>query len=287
MKRILLITNLVVIAATLTGCGTLPQAQVDSIYTAAAQTMAVTLTYNAVQSEVFAEATHTAEELATLKAPTSTEMAAPLPSETPLPANTATPEILIPTATATLYGKASVTAAENTNCRTGPTAYFDYQSALMAGQTAEVVARDSNTNWYQIVDPEDSTQKCWVTNKTTSLSGDLSLIPVITVPITPQPYYSISGWLSDNDYEGTCPVTITAYGKIKANTGSYDDITYGFSNNMGLSLAGGTTEFKKAGSQTFSSDFTISSDTDGYIRFNMYDPDDLSTGKLKLHVDCE
>lgn len=286
MKKKTVFANILLAAVILGGCGIAPQANSspDLFYTAAAQTMAVTLTYGAVQNGVFEQATQNAIELATLNAPTATVL---VPSETPTAEITATPESTTPQPSATLMGTVSVTATENTNCRTGPTAYYEYQSAFMAGQVAEVVARDSNTSWYQIVDPEDATLKCWVTDHSTTLNGDLSLVKVVTVAITPIPYYSINGWISPSSYAGACPVTITVYGKIKANTGSYDDISYGWSTNFGVDPGSGTTEFHKAGSQTVSAAFTITADTDGYVKFHMYDPSDLSTGKLKLHVDCD
>lgn len=258
--------------------------QGNPYYTQAAQTIAVTLTSISVANTIEASSSQTAAVLATQMAPTA------IPTESLLPTLTATPEVTLtpgismsPTSLATV----TLSATTNTNCRTGPAGYYKYQSALMVGQTVRVLGRTPTNSWWLIEDPEEPTKSCWVWNDTTVVSGDPQLVQTIIFVSTPEPEYTISGYLSTDDYSGSCPVTITAYGKIKANTGSYDDLSYGWTTSFGVDLGGGTTEFHKAGSQTFSSSFTISSDTDGYVRFKLYEPALQSTGKMYLHVDCE
>jgi hypothetical protein len=138
-----------------------------------------------------------------------------------------------------------------------------------------------------IEDPEESEKSCWVWNDTTTVEGDPSTIVVVSVPITPYPSYSISGSVSPASYSGACPVTINVGGKIKATAGSDKDISYGWTSNFGIDPGSGVTEFDEAGTQTVGASFTIDEDTSGYIRFKLFSPVELSTGKIKINVDCD
>jgi hypothetical protein len=119
------------------------------------------------------------------------------------------------------------------------------------------------------------------------VDGDPTLAPVISVPKTPVPSYSISGSVSPATYSGACPKTVTIYGKIKATAGSDKDLTYGWTTNFGVSPAQGLTEFDEAGTQTVSTTFEITEDTTGYIRFRLYKPVELETERFKMVIDCD
>ncbi len=277
MKKPIKLVHILLSVVLLAGCAPLSNAaNTAPIYTAAAETIAVTLTYGSVQSTILAEVNATKEPTAT---PTLafTETATPTATETLIPTQEFTATLTTP----------MISATRNTNCRMYPSARGKYQSALMVGQKVAVRGRLGDNSWWFIEDPEDSKQSCWVWNDTTVVEGDPALAQVITVPVTPYPSYSISGSVSPSSYSGVCPVTIKVTGKIKATAGSYDDIYYGWTTNFGVSPGSGYTEFDSAGSQSFSATFEITSDTSGYVRFHMYEPEDMSTGKLKLNVDCD
>jgi hypothetical protein len=246
------------------------------IYTAAAETIAVTLTYGAVQSSILTEVAATQAPLPT-STPEVTATSQPLPTET-LQLTLMT----IPTMTS-----AMITADSNTNCRVYPSGYAKYQSAFMVGQKVAVRGRLANNTWWYIEDPEDSNQSCWVWADTTTVEGDAAAITVVTVPLTPYPSYSISGSISPASYSGACPVTISVSGKIKATAGSDKDISYGWTSNFGIDPGSGVTEFDEAGTRTVGASFQITEDTSGYIRFKLFSPVELSTGKIKLNVDCD
>jgi hypothetical protein len=281
MKKTIFTYNAILIMLTAVGCTIQPSSNNNPgpIYTAAAQTIAVTMTYGSIHStiEAFSNSTATTPVLS------ATPTVEATPTDTPVPLLTSTPEITL----TPMPSIAMISSTMNTNCREKPGGYSPIQSGLMVGQKVAVKGRLAANNWWLIVDPDDSARTCWVWNDTTLVEGDVNSIPVLYVPMQGSPVYTISGSVSPNDYSGSCPVTITVTGRIKANAGSYDDLSYGWTTNFGVHPGGGTTDFKKAGSKTFSASFTISEDTSGYVRFKLYEPITKSTGKMYLHVNCD
>ena len=98
----------------------------------------------------------------------------PLPQFTPTIALTPTPLIPI------------VTVSQNTNCRTGPSTQYDLIGALLVGETAEVVGKNSATNYLVIKTPGGS-GTCWLWGQYATVSGNISLIPEVAIPPTPTP----------------------------------------------------------------------------------------------------
>lgn len=106
------------------------------------------------------------------------------PTETPAP----------PTATLTLTPTPAFTntpaapqlsVSVDTNCRTGPGRIYDYVDALVVGEKAEPLGRDSGSGyWYARL---ASGAMCWVWGEYTTITGDVSRLPVFTPPPTPTP----------------------------------------------------------------------------------------------------
>jgi uncharacterized protein YgiM (DUF1202 family) len=70
----------------------------------------------------------------------------------------------------------------NANCRFGPGTDFLSVGALMVGQTVPILGTISDRTWWQIDNPWAAGTKCWVSNAVTSTSGDLSKVPVLSIP---------------------------------------------------------------------------------------------------------
>jgi hypothetical protein len=111
---------------------------------------------------------------------------APLAS-TSNPAFTPTPEFT-PTITQTSTPSVtSVTVSENTNCRTGPGTAYGITSALLIGETAEVVGKNTPTNYWIIKTPGDPGSTCWLWGKYATVTGNIAALPEIPIPPTPTP----------------------------------------------------------------------------------------------------
>lgn len=93
---------------------------------------------------------------------------------------TLTPE---PSFTPTLQ-KPSLTVSTNTNCRTGNGKNYDYVGALVTGEQAEILARDSGNYWYVRL---PSGTMCWLWGYYATITGDTSALPVFTPPPSPTP----------------------------------------------------------------------------------------------------
>ncbi len=279
MKTAITLVYIFLIASLLAGCSLLAPAVTtdpNPLYTQAAQTIEATLTYGAVQSTILAEVNKTVE-------PSVTPTVQPSDTVMPTIAETIAPTVGF----STTLTNSMVSATTNTNCREYPSSTGNYQSALLVGQKVELRGRLADNSWWYIEDPEESSKSCWVWNDTTVVEGDPTVALVISVPRTPIPSYSISGSVSPSSYSGVCPVTITVHGKIKATAGSYNDLTYSWATNFGVSPGSGVAEFPAAGTKSFSASFVISADTSGWVKFKVDGPVSLTTGKLNMTVDCD
>ncbi|OQX61373.1 MAG: hypothetical protein B5M51_08090 [Anaerolinea sp. 4484_236] len=114
---------------------------------------------------------------------------APLPAMTVAPPTiTLTPTITF-TPTITLTPTPSipmVSVSQNTNCRSGPGIVYDYLGALLIGEKAELVGKNT-INDYWIIKNQDQFGNCWLWGRYATTEGDISAIPEWTPPPTPTP----------------------------------------------------------------------------------------------------
>jgi len=109
------------------------------------------------------------------------------PSETPLPSLTPTPSVT-PSPTYTFTPTVPmVSVSGNTNCRTGPGTVYDLVFVLTVGQTAQVVGRDGEGQYWVIRNPSNPANSCWLWGNYATVTGDWSALPVIPAPPTPTP----------------------------------------------------------------------------------------------------
>ena len=110
----------------------------------------------------------------------------------PPPGATATftntpPATETPTMTLTLTPSVPmVSVSQDTNCRTGPAKIYDYVGALLIGETAEVVGKNTSEGYWIIKNP-DSSGTCWLWGYYATVSGNTANLPEYDVPATPTP----------------------------------------------------------------------------------------------------
>ncbi|NIS79556.1 MAG: hypothetical protein GTO14_04965 [Anaerolineales bacterium] len=97
----------------------------------------------------------------------------PTPTSTP----THTP------ATSALWVSVSV----DTNCRAGPGEAYEYLGALLIGEKAEVIARNSGGTYFYIYNPDFPPEFCWLWGQFADVEGEVSILPVFTPPPPPAP----------------------------------------------------------------------------------------------------
>ena len=106
------------------------------------------------------------------------------PSGTPTPASTSTPTA------------PKIRVSENTNCRSGPAANYDFRGALLVGQVAEVAARSTVANYWYIHNPDRPGDFCWLWGEFATLEGDSSALPAYTPQPSPTPSIDFILYLS-------------------------------------------------------------------------------------------
>jgi hypothetical protein len=161
--------------------------------------------------------------------PTASQTASPTASVTATPSLTPEPS-LTPTFTTspTTIVIASLTAAVPlisvsvpTNCRAGPGLPYHVEGYLLVGEAAQIVARDPTGNYWQIPNPDDIGDYCWVWNGYATISGYTGGLPMYTPPPTPTPTATATPSPSfDLSYEGLVWCTSVWWAQIEIeNTG--------------------------------------------------------------------
>ncbi len=101
-------------------------------------------------------------------------------------AASATPEaaLLPPANAAPPSGAPTVTVSTATNCRTGPGQAYPSIFGLPVGQIAEVVGKNTSTNYWIIKIPNGA-GTCWLWGQYATVTGDTSALPTVAIPPTP------------------------------------------------------------------------------------------------------
>jgi hypothetical protein len=104
----------------------------------------------------------------------------PGPTYTPtLPGPTYTPTMVISPTSATPMVTPKTDAA---NCRFGPEVGFLAVGGLNLGNTVPIHGTIGDMSWWQIENPQDPGTFCWVSAAVTNTFGDLSLVPIVSMP---------------------------------------------------------------------------------------------------------
>ncbi len=79
-------------------------------------------------------------------------------------------------------GAVTVSVSQNTNCRLGPSQEFKDVYALIVGQTAEVVGKNTIDNYWIIKIPDGSGKTCWLWGRYATVSGDTAMLAEAVTP---------------------------------------------------------------------------------------------------------
>lgn len=108
------------------------------------------------------------------------------PTASPAPANTSAPTAIPLTSTPEPTSTPSVPMVtaldQDVNCRFGPSLKYLSIDALLAGESAELIGRTSDNGWWQVDGPRYGNGKCFVGSNVTTVSGDISSVPVVSAP---------------------------------------------------------------------------------------------------------
>jgi hypothetical protein len=210
--------------------------------------------------------------------PTDLPTQIPLPTDTPPPTLTSTPSV--PTAFAKDVG---------VNCRFGPSVAWLAVSSLGVGQSSQIVGKNSDGSWWYIVDPFNSSGKCWVATSVTTTGGNLASVPVVETPqasvikgtvfVDPR---TISTDDCDDDIK---PLKIT--GTIETNGPT--TVKWYFKTQQGGDMSNQTTKFDAFGVKEFSVEYPLSSPlTPGtyWVRLVIIDPNSTQA-EATYKIECK
>ena len=93
------------------------------------------------------------------------------PTDTPIP----------PTATESIPPEVALT--KNSNCRVGPSTYYNVVDQIASGKDMPVVGRNEDSTWWQIVN--DTGRECWIFYENATPNQDFSSLPIGEAPPLP------------------------------------------------------------------------------------------------------
>ncbi len=204
-----------------------------------------------------------------------------LPTQTPLPTNTPPPTLTFTPSVPIAFPKET-----NVNCRLGPGTGWVPISALVVGQSSQITGRSADGNWWNIVDPQSSGRRCWVSVGVVNTAGNLALIPVVESPKA-----TVTNVTAEVD-----PKTTSVAGcigpilpiKIKGTieTNGPTTVKWHFETQLGGAMTNQSTDFDAFGSKDFSVDYTPPLTAGTYwVRLIVTSPNDMQA-EAKYKIEC-
>lgn len=95
----------------------------------------------------------------------------PLPTDTPVP----------PTATESIPPK--ITLVKNSNCRLGPSIFYNSIDQIASGTELPVIGRSENSEWWQVVN--NTGRECWIFYELATPNQDFSSLSIGEAPPLP------------------------------------------------------------------------------------------------------
>lgn len=203
------------------------------------------------------------------------------PTQTSLPPNTPPP-----TSTTTPTVPVALPKDVAVNCRLGPGVGWIVVSGLSVGVSSQIVGKSGDGGWWYIVDPFNSSRKCWVASSVTNTAGNLANIPVVEAPKA-----TVTKVTVDVD-----PKTLSVPGcigpilplKIKGTieTNGPTSVEWHFETQPGGAMTTQTTNFDAFGSKDVSVDYTPTLTAGTYwVRLIVTKPNDIQA-EAKYTLEC-
>lgn len=196
------------------------------------------------------------------------------PTPTPTPLVSPTP-VFTPTSATPMVTPEEV----DINCRFGPDTTFLTTGSLRIGEIVPIRGTIADRSWWQIEDPRNLGSFCWAKADLTTTSGDLSLVPILAVPIGLVTNLTITTSAVVHGYCGgpnatSFSVSITTNGPAVV---TYHLEIYNGDGTLRNTTADATRTFLAFGTQTFDPGGAYSTDCGNYyIKVIVTVPNNLS-----------
>lgn len=203
------------------------------------------------------------------------------PTQTPLPTNTP-PATLTSTPTVPVAFPRDV----NVNCRLGPGTAWVPISALIVGQSSQITGKTGDGAWWNIVDPQNSSRRCWVSASVVSTAGNIAAIPVAEAPVAAVTNVTIDVAPRTISIPGCIgPITPSEItGTIETNGPT--TVRWRFETQLGGSMGNEDTDFDAFGEKEFEVDYTPPLSAGTYwIRLIVTSPNNIQA-EVTYTVEC-
>lgn len=206
---------------------------------------------------------------------TETPTFTPVPSNTPPPTTTSTPTVPV-----------AFPREQPVNCRLGPSTGWIQLSALNVGASAQIVGKSSDGGWWNVVDPLNSSRRCWVASSVTNTAGNLAGIPVAGGPSASVTKVSIDVE-PDTINAAACPGAgdpIEFSGTIETNGPT--TVTWHFETEQTGALPTDTIGFDAFGTEDFSTYYTpMLGEGTYWVRLIVTSPNAMQA-EAEYEIDC-
>lgn len=207
--------------------------------------------------------------------PTEQPTQTPLPTNTPLPTLTFTPTIPI-----------AFPKDVNVNCRLGPGTNWVSLSALVVGQTSQITGRSSDGGWLNIVDPQNSGRKCWVSASVVNTAGNLAPIPAVENPQASVTNVTITVDPKVISVPGCIGPILASKIKGTIETNGPTNVKYRFETQLDGSMGNQSVDFDSFGTKEFTVEYTPPLTAGTYwIRLIVTNPNNMQA-EVKYKVEC-
>ncbi|HNA89337.1 MAG TPA: SH3 domain-containing protein [Anaerolineales bacterium] len=95
----------------------------------------------------------------------------PTPTETPIPV------------TPTLQLSPKITLTKNSNCRAGPTTFYNVIDQIASGTELPVIGINEDNTWWQVINATN--RECWIFNENATPNTDFRSLPIGEAPPLP------------------------------------------------------------------------------------------------------
>lgn len=206
-----------------------------------------------------------------LASATTQPLATDLPTQTPLPSDTPPPA---PTSTSTI--PIAFPKDVNVNCRLGPGTAWIPTSALVVGQSSQITGKSSDGSWWNIVDPQNASKRCWVSSSVVNTGGNISAIPVVDSPKASVTNATVNVDPKSISVTGCSGPILPLKIKGTIETNGPTSVKWRFETQLGGAMGDQTTNFDAFGAKDVSADYTppVSAGT-YWVRLIVTNPNDL------------
>ncbi len=217
-------------------------------------------------------ATGCAAKAPPLPPPTATLSPTPLPTSAPIPPTPTQVEVL------------AQVVVDVANCRFGPGTIYEPRGEIRKGRLLTAVGRNAQSEWWQIKDPLNPGDFCWISAQTTELRGSAEALLIVAPPAVS--VVKIDLRVEPKLIFVKCdqfPQAVFLEAQIQTNGPTL--LNWSWENSVGATSDIGTLIFDEYGTKTINEFYRINSPGNHWIKLKILYPNAVES-KIAFPVNC-